>query len=350
MSNPYSDLPDHQFWRRSIAQVEAHRVDPMVAPRFRLAATDRIAAAGSCFAQHIARRLIEIGHGFHVTEAGDHLPADERRRHGYGIYSARFGNIYTTTQLHQLFEECLGRRAPAETHLARPDGRLVDPWRQQVEPDGFATLDELGADRARHLDAVRRMMVEADVFVFTLGLTEAWRSRIDDSVYSAAPGVVAGAFDPALHEFVNFDVDAVRDGLFAALDLLREVNPGIRVVLTVSPVPLVATYEPRSVLVSTTYSKAVLRVAADAAIREYDWVDYFPSYEIITGSFSGGLYYEDDRREVNRLGVAHAMRCFATNFLDDAVSKPSEPVVPLPPAALAPDIVCDEEVLNGVRF
>ena len=152
------------------------------------------------------------------------------------------------------------------------------------------------------------------------------------------------------HEFVNFDIDAVRTDLFAALDLLRELNPGIRVILTVSPVPLIATYEPRSVLVSTTYSKAVLRVAAEAAIRRSNWIEYFPSYEIITGSFSGGLYYEGDHRDVNRLGVAHAMRCFVANFIDDDGPKSSDPLPPPAYASGTPDIVCDEEVLEGLRF
>ena len=348
MTNPYADLPDHQFWRRSISNVESHRVDPMVAPRFRLTASDRIVTAGSCFAQHIARRLVEIGHGFHVTESGKHLAEAERRRHGYSVFSARFGNIYTTTQLRQLFDECLSRRTPAETHLVRPDGRLVDPWRQQVEPDGFATLDELCADRTRHLLAVKRMFEEADVFIFTLGLTEAWRSRADGSVYSAAPGVVAGTFDPERHEFVNYGVDAVQTELFTMLTELRKLNPTVRVILTVSPVPLIATYEPRSVLVSSTYSKAVLRVVADMARQEYEFVEYFPSYEIITGSSSGGLYYECDHREVNRLGVAHAMRCFVTSFIDDLMPESSDS---LPSQYLQPasNIVCDEEVLSGVR-
>lgn len=350
MSNPYRDLPDHQFWRRSISAVEAHLVDPVVAPRFRLDPGERIVTAGSCFAQHISRRLVEIGHAFHVTEPGDHLAEDQRRGRGYGVFSARFGNVYTTAQLRQLFDKCLGRRTPPETYWVRPDGRLVDPWRQQIDPEGFATIDELREDRVRHLAAVARMMREADVFIFTLGLTEAWRSRVDGSVYSAAPGVVAGGFDPGCHEFVNFDVDEVKADLFAALETLRGVNPQVRVILTVSPVPLVATYEPRSVLVSTTYSKAVLRVAAEAAVRRYFWADYFPSYEIITGSYAGGLYYEDDHREVNRRGVAHAMRCFVANFVEGAAKK-SAPGRSAPEAFVptASAIVCDEAVLEQVR-
>ncbi|MFD1951728.1 GSCFA domain-containing protein [Sphingomonas arantia] len=145
----------------------------------------------------------------------------------------------------------------------------------------------------------------------------------------------------------------MRAGLIALLTTLKEINPGIRVVLTVSPVPLIATYEPRSVLVSTSYSKAVLRVAADEALRRFDWVDYFPSYEIITGSFSGGLYYEDDHREVNRLGVAHAMRCFVANFVEGAGQDAPDdaPRPPVSPRMAQPtDIVCDEETLDALRF
>jgi hypothetical protein len=125
------------------------------------------------------------------------------------------------------------------------------------------------AQRGAHLAAVRRMFETLDVFVFTLGLTEAWRSRVDGSVYPLAPGVAGGSFDPARHEFVNFPVDEVRADMAEFVHELRKVNRRCRIVLTVSPVPLIATYEPRYVLVSTAYSKAVLRVAAEETAREF---------------------------------------------------------------------------------
>src|SRR3546814_5220395 len=71
--------------------------------------------------------------------------------------------------------------------------------------------------------------------------------------------------------------------------------------LTVSPVPLIATYEPEHVLCATTYSKSVLRVAATMLARGREWVDYYPSYEIITGSYNRSVYYESDYRGVNSL-------------------------------------------------
>jgi hypothetical protein len=347
MAHPYSHLPDHQFWRRSISNIAPHEVNPVVNPRFRISAADKVATAGSCFAQHISRRLSAMGFNYFVPENGEDLSAEAREGRQFGVFSARFGNLYTTAQLLQLFEEAFGNHRPLDDAWLRHDGRLVDPFRPQVEPAGYAARIDVADERRRHLNSVRSVFREPDIFIFTMGLTEAWRSRKDGSVFPLAPGVAGGEFDPAKHEFVNFGVDEVSRDLFAFLDGLKVINPGIKVVLTVSPVPLIATFEPRSVLTSTVYSKSVLRVVADMAIRRYEWVDYFPSYEIITGSHVGGRYYEDDAREVNHLGVAHAMRCFFDNYVEGR----TRPLNPAPPAApvSSSGLICDEETIDAVR-
>ena len=90
----------------------------------------------------------------------------------------------------------------------------------------------------------------------------------------------------ARYAFVNFTVPETVEDLTGFLASLRSVNSKAKVILTVSPVPLVATYEDRHVLVSTTTSKAVLRVAATEVSSAHAWVDYFPSYEIITRDHS----------------------------------------------------------------
>ncbi|MGK3891080.1 hypothetical protein, partial [Enterococcus faecium] len=84
-----------------------------------------------------------------------------------------------------------GREVPAEPAWQRPDGRWADPFRPSIEPEGFATIEDLEADRRAHLAAVREMFAGLDVFVFTLGLTEAWVSRVDGAVFPIAPGVIA---------------------------------------------------------------------------------------------------------------------------------------------------------------
>ncbi len=258
-------------------------------------------------------------------------------------FSARYGNVYTMRQMVQLFDRAYGRFRPADEAWQRPDGRYVDPFRPQIEPDGFATPNEVVAVRDGHFAAVRRMLEDASVFIFTLGLTEAWRGRADGAVFPLAPGVAAGEPDLDRYEFVNFGTAEVEADIEAFIERIRSVNPDVRLIFTVSPVPLVATYEPRHVLVSTTYSKAVLRAAVDAAARHHDFIDYFPSFEIITGGFNRGHYFDRDLRSVTPAGVEHVMRLFRKHYFErpalgsDALRQE---------VAAGARIVCDEEALD----
>lgn len=347
--HPYRRLPDDAYWRRSMPS-GGGPVDPVAADFLRLARGDRIATAGSCFAQHIARHLRAAGFDFLVTEpAHPILPPAIAHEASYGLFTARYGNIYSTLQLLQLFDRAEGRFVPSEPAWALPDGRLADPFRPTVQPDGFGSLAALEDDRAQHLAAVRTMLRTLDVLVFTLGLTETWVSRDDGAAFPVCPGVAAGTFDPARYAFRNLAAREVREQLEQAIGRLRTVNPAARVVLTVSPVPLVATMSGRHVLAATTYSKAVLRVAAQEVADALPDVHYFPSYEIVTGPQTRGRYFADDLREVTEEGVARVMALFLHHAAGIAVPVPyAPPDDEAAPAPAAPWVVamCDETLLD----
>lgn len=239
----------------------------------------------------------------------------------YGVYSARYGNIYSTRQLLQLFYRVYGYFKPVDDAWELEGGRLVDPFRPQIQPGGFACLDDLLKSREQHFYAVREMFENMDIFVFTLGLTEIWCSKIDGAVFPLAPGVAGGMMDNSKYEFINLDVEEVRRDLQIFISMLSTVNPKVRILLTVSPVPLMATYENRHVLCSTTLSKSILRVAADVIAKENSNVDYFPSYEIIVGNYNRGSFFEDDLRSVKPEGVAQVMSTFMKNYTEDKISE-----------------------------
>jgi hypothetical protein len=351
--NPYKGLPDCQFWKRAVSKVEHFRVDPVTRVKFQINPFQRVSTAGSCFAQHISRHLKTWGFSYFVPEAAEHLPAPERQALQYGVFSARYGNLYTVRQLRQLFDEAFGRRTPSVSSWVREDGSLADPLRPNIQGHGFPSIDALQQDRQTHLAHVRTVFLESDVFVFTLGLTEAWRHRISGDVYPLAPGVVAGHYDSELYEFVNFSANEVQLDLTSFLSDLKACNPRIQVLLTVSPVPLIASYEPRHVLVSNTLSKSILRVAAQVAVDEFVWVDYFPSYELFVGSHHQGRYFQEDFREVSPMGVAHVMRLFATHYLKHCAALEELPVAPtggLVAGAELPNIICDEESIARISI
>jgi hypothetical protein len=312
-SQPYATLPDRCFWRESISTIPAAEVDPVSDPPFLISPGDRVATAGSCFAQHISKRLQSSGFHFMMLEFS--LPERESGVTREGpIFSARYGNIYTARQLLQLFDRAFGFFQPVDDVWERLGGGYCDPFRPRIQPAGFLSKEQLLEDRERHLASVRRMFQELDVFVFTLGLTEAWHSRLDGAVYPMAPGVAGGIFDLAKHAFVNFSAQEVVADLDAFIRRLKLVNPRARLVLTVSPVPLVATATGGHVLQATVYSKSVLRVAAEEICRAYADVCYFPSYEIITGPHAANGYFNADRRSISEAGIDHVMRVFMTRM------------------------------------
>ncbi len=159
--------------------------------------------------------------------------------------------------------------------------------------------------------------------------------------------------DFSQYEFVNLKVEDVRSDLQSFIGQLHAVNPCAKMILTVSPVSLTATYENRHVLCSTTYSKSVLRVAADEVTRSNDNVDYFPSFEIITGSYSRGEFFHEDVRSVRPEGVAQVMGLFMTHYGGDRGSASirledlqARRVSLVAEASDVAAIICEEEALD----
>jgi hypothetical protein len=353
--HPYSQLPKHCFWSRGVADQAGELLDPMTAAPFLIGRQDKVATAGSCFAQHIARHLRAAGFHFLVTEAASPMATEqEASAYNYGTFSARYGNLYTARQLLQLYRRAYGQLVPGDTVWRGAGGAYIDPFRPAIQPGGFASREELLADRAQHLRAVRAAFESLDVLVLTLGLTEAWEAAADGVVFPLCPAVVADDIDAGRYRLRNFRVAEVVDDMLAFIDLLRAVNPGARIVLTVSPVPLAATgHADQHVLSATTYSKSVLRAACGEISGARPLVAYMPSYEIITGSHARGRYFADDLRSVTEAGVRHVMRVFLQHFAGLAALPPTAAALALAPAADAhagamQELVkanCDEEVL-----
>lgn len=316
--SPYQSLSAKSFWK---AVRENHYFDlENLSQPIRLSLEDKIATAGSCFAQHIGRYMKGSGAEYLDLEPRPIFLSDkDAKRFGYEVYSCRYGNIYTVRQLLQLIQESQCSRFPHEV-VWEKEGRFFDALRPSVDPVGLDAADQVLAMRKQHLQAVDKMFRSLDVFVFTLGLTEAWVSNEDGTVYPTAAGTIAGSHSQQKYHFKNFRYGEVMEDLREFWRLLKVLNPSARMLLTVSPVPLNATASEDHVLVASCRSKSILRaVAGDMAEDEND-VFYFPSYEIISSHPSRGMFYEPDLRNVNDAGVQLVMKHFFTAFNTESKS------------------------------
>ena len=207
----------------------------------------------------------------------------------------------------------------------------------------------VATQRERHLAAVREVFSSADLFVFTLGLTEAWVHAETGTVYPTAPGTIAGSYDPAVHGFRNYGFREIYADFTAFRKLMMQHNRRMKFLITVSPVPLTATASGMHVEVATCYSKSVLRAVCGALVEAFPNVDYFPSYEIITSQNNRGVYFESNKRSVSPRGVETAMSLFLRAHGAEAAPAEVKPKGKhaVTAAQADEDVICEEAMLDA---
>ena len=102
-------------------------------------------------------------------------------------------------------------------------------------------------------------------------------------------------------------------------DLLQKcfaLNPGLKVVLTVSPVRHV-----RDSLVKNTLSKSVLHMALHKLMDKFDKLHYFPSFEIMMDDLRDYRFYDENLVQPNEQAVTYivskfSQQCFSQAMVD----------------------------------
>lgn len=342
--NPYENLPAKAFWKLAIANKSLFDISDLWHPKFKIRLNEKIVTFGSCFAQHIGDALRNREFNWLNTEQPPHgLSNQNAKLFNYNIFSARTGNIYTTSLLKQWTKWALNKaEVPNESWIK--DGRVYDPFRPRIEPNGFDSEAEMIRSRTQTIKSFRESILKTNYFIFTLGLTECWINSESDYEYPMCPGTVAGEFDPEKHKFNNQQFEEIILNLSESLAMMRKVNPELKIILTVSPVPLTATKSNNHVLVATMESKSILRAVAGQLATNFPYIDYFPSYEIINSPVFKGVFFEPNLRSVNPYGVNFVM----DSFFKCLVNKFDQPkTIKHHSKKIALDEVCEEELLES---
>ncbi len=246
-----------------------------------------ICAFGSCFAENISNYL----------NARNYTLVNRGEAKSYVVQMAEA--LVTTFAIRQQFEWALENKLPS-----------VDLWY------GYHGT-KFGYDESTRLETLDLFM-KTDVFILTFGLSEVWYDEPTGEVFWKA--VPRKYVDPARHKFRVSTVQENRDNIRAIYDLIRKHRPDAKIICTLSPIPLMATFRPVSTITANAVSKAVLRAAVDEVVREVAGegvLHYWPSYEIVMEGFGQNPYgghFCPDRRHAEEPMLAFIMRLFETHY------------------------------------
>lgn len=210
-----------------------------------LSADDEVIALGSCFARELRDHLLRADIGSRSVWVPD--------------------GLNNTFALVDFISWCVtGSQTGRGFSYRRTEDGQIMKWKPPTTP------------RDQYLDAFG----SAGCFVFTLGLSEVWEDKETGAVFWQ--GVPENVFDEGRHVFRLSTVAENERNILQIVELVRSVNEQAPIVLTLSPIPLKATFREVSCVVADCVSKSVLRVAIDqVTARNLDCVYYWPSFEMV---------------------------------------------------------------------
>lgn len=247
-----------------------------------IAKDTKITAFGSCFAGNVSRYLLK--HGYTVNaHSWDHNLSD--------IIRIDEIMVHTPALLAQF------------------------QWAFQDKPleSIFIGSAEEKAQTYHSMDACKQIIKDTEFFIITLGLTEAWYDKENEQyLWKFVPNK---KLDPTRFEsrFVSFTENL--NNLQEIYDLIKSNVPDAKILLTLSPIPLLGSYHGKSVLCANTASKATLRAVLHEFISNVNDsnVYYFPSYELVNHYVESP--WKEDNRHITPETVDTIMSIFGRYFL-----------------------------------
>lgn len=276
-------------------------------PSFSLTKKDSFFCIGSCFAREIESTL--MGLGFEVLSSVE------------DVENASISNKYNLpTILNELQWALEPEQSFTDDLLYNLPNNLCQDY-HSVGGEITGDRDYILKIHQSILKSFQRIM-QADVVVLTLGLSEVWFDKKLGCYLNKAPSRSLIKLNPERFELHTLNYKESYDYLINIHQLLTKyIKHDFKMLITVSPIPLQLTFRQQDVLAANTYSKAVLRTVVEEFVVSHNPVDYFPSFELVTLSYPQVVWGQKDYRHVDSLFVDYIMSVVIENYFEPITAK-----------------------------
>ena len=246
-------------------------------------ATSRIITLGSCFAEVMGHKM---------------------QHYKLPVLVNPFGTIFNPVSLCKLLQQALNPEEEFTGELVERDGSwyAYDLHSSLTAPTRAALLQNIRESFRQTGD----FLVQADVMVLTLGTAVAY-------VHRESQQVVANCHKIPQHHFQKhlLSIPEMLSAFHNMYAALQQVNPQVRILLTVSPVRhLKETFELNSV------SKSSLRVLCHQIVQAIPTTSYFPAYEIMLDDLRDYRFYKADMLHPSAVAEDYIWEKFIQAFFD----------------------------------
>ena len=155
--------------------------------------------------------------------------------------------------------------------------------------------------------STHKFLQEADWIFLTFGTAIGYILKENNQLVANCHKVSARQFEK--HFLTQKQIISSFENLFQQLTAF---NPGLRIILTVSPVRHL-----RETLELNSVSKSILRITCYTLQEEYEAVSYFPAYEILLDDLRDYRFYASDMLHPNETAEDYIWDKFMSTYFDE---------------------------------
>ncbi|WP_291072764.1 GSCFA domain-containing protein [Empedobacter sp. UBA5987] len=252
---------------------------------FKLNHQHKILTIGSCFSDEIGKRLTDLKFD--------------------GLINP-FGVIFNSHSIQNLIERSIQKKyfTTADVHQNGEEFFCFDVHSSFNALTKEAVLEELNLT----LDQVHDYILSCDVLMITLGTSWIYEWKTSNQVVANCHKVDAKQFEKRL-----LTTEENLKSLELIVSDLKNINPTIRIITTVSPVR-----HTKDGMIENNVSKARLLDALYQLSLQNNQVEYFPSYELVLDDLRDYRFFKEDLIHPSKQAVDYIWEKFSETYFEQS--------------------------------
>jgi hypothetical protein len=258
---------------------------PPSAFTFSIQHQDILLAMGSCFADHLGKKLLKAKFDLQLNP---------------------FGIIYNPISLANSLEHIINKKEYTPKDLFQHQ----DLWHSFDHHGSFSSfqLDVTLQQINEHLTKAQEKLSRCNRLLITFGTAYVFHHVEQDRVVANCHKLPGQLFERKL-----LPVEAITTRFHSIFSQLKAEQEQLEIILTVSPVRHL-----RDGFVGNQRSKATLLLAVDQLEQAFPFVHYYPAYELLLDDLRDYRFYDADMIHPNNLAVNYIWTHFQSSFFTDA--------------------------------
>lgn len=260
---------------------------PLLSADFQIKRDDRLMLLGSCFTEHIGRKL------------------EDRK---FKVGTNPFGIVYNPISMAHTLEKLAAGNSPFVEEDLFENAGLWHSWEHHgrfSNPDKMVALKEMNAAYRMGTE----MLQKTDILLLTFGTAQVFTLSHSGQVVANNHKMLAAHFKPR-----RLSVSEVVEHTLNALERVAHQRNSSRfqVILTVSPVRHL-----RDGLIENQRSKAILLLACEEICRHLKYASYFPAYELLIDDLRDYRFYAADMIHPSEVAVDYVWQFFSDTYFSE---------------------------------